>query len=228
MHVTPGEAVTDEGKDRINQTTDCSATFFDNNNNNNDDGRKHSSSSCSPSPPDWTSSTDLHQHHRLSRPSCRRNIMKDKNECTGCRRSIFERYFLFVGDQRFHVSCLKCIVCHVSLDTEVSCFSRDGKIYCKQDYYRLVLLSFTKNFCSFPPSLPTLSSHPLNVLSHNLTERSVIGTLFFLCPRISSMHTFSHPIFVVHDWFAVSFVLITRSVSHEKRRVISSDPLLEE
>ncbi|CAL1537806.1 unnamed protein product [Lymnaea stagnalis] len=32
--------------------------------------------------------------------------------------------------------CLTCSDCHFRLDSELTCFARDGNIYCKTDYYR--------------------------------------------------------------------------------------------
>lgn len=64
-------------------------------------------------------------------------------ECAGCGLGITDRYYLFAVDQHWHVSCLKCDSCQVSLDSEVSCFTREGKIFCKADYYRYVDLNPT-------------------------------------------------------------------------------------
>lgn len=43
-------------------------------------------------------------------------------------------------DKRWHASCLQCYACRQPLDRESSCYSRDGNIYCKSDYYRWALL----------------------------------------------------------------------------------------
>jgi hypothetical protein len=67
-------------------------------------------------------------------------------DCAGCGQGIRDRYYLFAVDQNWHVSCLKCHSCHVSLDSEVSCFTKEGKIFCKQDYFRWVLKSDAKNW----------------------------------------------------------------------------------
>ncbi|KAH7636631.1 lim/homeobox protein lhx9-like protein [Dermatophagoides farinae] len=65
-------------------------------------------------------------------------------ECAGCGSHIFDRYYLSAVDQHWHVSCLKCSQCKVNLQAEPSCFSRDGLIFCKSDYYRL----FTMRRCN--------------------------------------------------------------------------------
>ncbi|XP_035230673.1 LIM/homeobox protein Lhx2-like [Stegodyphus dumicola] len=57
--------------------------------------------------------------------------------CAGCGGSICDRYYLLAVDRQWHVSCLTCCQCKVQLDSELTCFSRDGHIYCKEDYYRM-------------------------------------------------------------------------------------------
>ncbi|XP_055321215.1 LIM/homeobox protein Lhx9-like [Sitodiplosis mosellana] len=57
--------------------------------------------------------------------------------CGGCGRSIRDRFYLLAADRSWHGSCLRCFRCSQPLDSELSCFARDGNIYCKEDYYRL-------------------------------------------------------------------------------------------
>lgn len=63
----------------------------------------------------------------------------ESSTCAGCGLLIQDRYVLLALDRRWHSSCLKCSECSSSLDSQVSCFTRNGKIYCKSDYYRLVI-----------------------------------------------------------------------------------------
>lgn len=56
--------------------------------------------------------------------------------CAGCGRRISDRYYLFAVERRWHSSCLQCCQCRRTLDGEITCFARDGNIYCKKDYYR--------------------------------------------------------------------------------------------
>lgn len=58
--------------------------------------------------------------------------------CAGCGLRISDRFYLQAVDRRWHASCLQCSHCRQGLDGEVTCFSRDGNIYCKKDYYRWV------------------------------------------------------------------------------------------
>lgn len=57
--------------------------------------------------------------------------------CAGCGLRITDRYYLSAVDRRWHATCLQCCQCRNALDGEITCFSRDGNIYCKKDYYRL-------------------------------------------------------------------------------------------
>ncbi|XP_050312113.1 LIM/homeobox protein Lhx9-like isoform X2 [Anthonomus grandis grandis] len=57
--------------------------------------------------------------------------------CAGCRLKITDRYYLQAVERRWHVQCLQCCQCRNTLDGDITCFSRDGNIYCKKDYYRL-------------------------------------------------------------------------------------------
>lgn len=56
--------------------------------------------------------------------------------CAGCGGRIHDRYYLLAVDRQWHAHCLKCCECKLPLDTELTCFARDGNIYCKEDYYR--------------------------------------------------------------------------------------------
>ncbi|XP_063235162.1 LIM/homeobox protein Lhx9-like isoform X2 [Bacillus rossius redtenbacheri] len=58
-------------------------------------------------------------------------------KCSGCGQRIADRYYLLAVDRRWHAACLRCCQCRRALDSEVTCFARDGSIYCKRDYQRL-------------------------------------------------------------------------------------------
>ncbi|RLU20746.1 hypothetical protein DMN91_007359 [Ooceraea biroi] len=57
--------------------------------------------------------------------------------CGGCGREIAERWYLSVAGRAWHCGCLQCCHCRIPLAAQLSCFARDGNIYCKEDYYRL-------------------------------------------------------------------------------------------
>lgn len=61
--------------------------------------------------------------------------------CGGCGREIAERWYLRAADRAWHCGCLRCCHCRVPLAAELTCFARDGNIYCKEDYYRLFAVS---------------------------------------------------------------------------------------
>ncbi|XP_035246020.1 LIM/homeobox protein Lhx2-like [Anguilla anguilla] len=56
--------------------------------------------------------------------------------CAGCEGKISDRYYLLAVDKQWHMRCLKCCECKLSLASELSCFSKDSNIFCKEDYYR--------------------------------------------------------------------------------------------
>jgi LIM homeobox protein 2/9 len=58
--------------------------------------------------------------------------------CAGCGCKIADRYFLQAVERQWHAACLRCADCHLPLDAQLTCFARDGQIFCKDDYHRLV------------------------------------------------------------------------------------------
>lgn len=53
--------------------------------------------------------------------------------CAGCDRPILDRFLLNVLDRAWHVRCVQCTDCNVTLTDK--CFSRDGKLYCRNDFF---------------------------------------------------------------------------------------------
>lgn len=56
--------------------------------------------------------------------------------CAGCGGKIADRYYLLAVDKQWHLRCLKCCECKLALESELTCFAKDGSIFCKEDYYR--------------------------------------------------------------------------------------------
>ena len=55
----------------------------------------------------------------------------------GCGGSITDQFIMRVApDLEWHAACLKCAECACHLDETCTCFVREGKTYCKQDYLR--------------------------------------------------------------------------------------------
>ncbi|XP_021947721.1 LIM/homeobox protein Lhx9 [Folsomia candida] len=57
--------------------------------------------------------------------------------CFGCGHPIVARYYVSAMNSTWHNECLKCHLCHAVLSDEPTCFEKDHKILCKQDYHRL-------------------------------------------------------------------------------------------
>ncbi|XP_044162441.1 LIM homeobox transcription factor 1-beta isoform X4 [Bufo gargarizans] len=55
--------------------------------------------------------------------------------CEGCQRPISDRFLMRVNESSWHEECLQCTVCQQPLTT--SCYFRDRKLFCKQDYQQL-------------------------------------------------------------------------------------------
>ena len=97
-----------------------------------------------------TSSHHHHRFHQQQQSSSRdSDDVSSPADCAGCGGCILDRYYLLAVDRRWHTSCLKCVHCKISLDSEVSCFTREGRIYCKDDYYKWVFL-LTSFFSGYP------------------------------------------------------------------------------
>jgi len=54
--------------------------------------------------------------------------------CTHCDKPILDKYVLTVLEAPWHPNCVRCSDCGAGLDEK--CFSREGKIYCREDFYR--------------------------------------------------------------------------------------------
>ncbi|KAL4617448.1 LIM/homeobox protein Lhx5-like [Arapaima gigas] len=54
--------------------------------------------------------------------------------CAGCEQPILERFLLSVLDKVWHGRCVRCSDCRCRLTDR--CFSRDGRIYCRNDFFR--------------------------------------------------------------------------------------------
>ena len=61
-----------------------------------------------------------------------------KHVCFGCNLPIVDRFLSNVLDKLWHDRCIRCCECKVVLKDK--CFSRDFKLYCKQDFYRYVFI----------------------------------------------------------------------------------------
>nr|QRF78343.1 Lhx1/5 [Phoronopsis harmeri] len=55
-------------------------------------------------------------------------------QCAGCDCPILDRFLLNVLDRAWHAKCVQCSDCKNPLTEK--CFSRDGKLYCRNDFFR--------------------------------------------------------------------------------------------
>ena len=70
-------------------------------------------------------------------------------DCAACFRPIRDRFILKVLDKPWHPACVRCALCQKLLDEK--CFYREGKMYCRDDFYRYdyFLIRFFFTFCSW-------------------------------------------------------------------------------
>ena len=70
------------------------------------------------------------------------NIVNDNSSeiaaavCAGCNLRIVDKFYLNALDSKWHTSCLKCSECGMELESQISCYERDGLILCREDYLR--------------------------------------------------------------------------------------------
>ncbi|CAG7829482.1 unnamed protein product [Allacma fusca] len=64
-------------------------------------------------------------------------LKEEDGLCGGCGLLIKDRFYVLAVDKQWHNDCLKCTTCGDLLYNQITCFSKDGHIYCKDDYYRL-------------------------------------------------------------------------------------------
>lgn len=68
--------------------------------------------------------------------------------CAACALPIRDRYLLQCLDRYWHVQCLKCQVCKVTLsDLGEKCFTRDSMIMCRDDYFKMYGSRYTGGKC---------------------------------------------------------------------------------
>ncbi|XP_029195579.1 LIM homeobox transcription factor 1-beta-like isoform X6 [Acropora millepora] len=68
--------------------------------------------------------------------SCGQNgSQRRMNVCTGCQEPIEDRFVMKVMEEPWHENCLQCCICRITLSR--SCFSKDRKLYCRNDYEKM-------------------------------------------------------------------------------------------
>ncbi|KAL7646817.1 UNVERIFIED_CONTAM: hypothetical protein RMT77_002073 [Armadillidium vulgare] len=54
--------------------------------------------------------------------------------CAGCQKPITGKFLVTVLERTWHAECVRCSDCGCSLTDK--CFSREGKLFCRQDFFR--------------------------------------------------------------------------------------------
>ncbi|KAM3179427.1 hypothetical protein ACTXT7_000638 [Hymenolepis weldensis] len=73
--------------------------------------------------------------------------------CFGCGAAIYDPFIMHVQpDLKWHGRCLKCHKCERGLSDQTSCFVRNGKPYCREDYCKYVWVCVNLKFVFFEPS----------------------------------------------------------------------------
>lgn len=54
--------------------------------------------------------------------------------CVGCARPISDRFVMTVLEQTWHSRCVQCADCSAHLSDR--CYAKDGKLYCKPDFFK--------------------------------------------------------------------------------------------
>ncbi|KAG7455596.1 LIM/homeobox protein Lhx1-like [Solea senegalensis] len=60
--------------------------------------------------------------------------MQTMFQCSSCDKPIVDRFLLKVLDRPWHIKCVQCTDCKCTLTEK--CFSREGRLYCKNDFFR--------------------------------------------------------------------------------------------
>lgn len=69
--------------------------------------------------------------------------------CSSCDLSIDDPYYLMIVNHSWHLSCLKCSDCGILLEKEKKCFTKNGQIFCKNDYIKYIIYSIQFNIKIF-------------------------------------------------------------------------------
>lgn len=57
--------------------------------------------------------------------------------CAGCNKPILDKFLLNVLERAWHAHCVRCCECLQPLTDK--CFSREAKLYCRNDFFRWVV-----------------------------------------------------------------------------------------
>ncbi|WKY15083.1 hypothetical protein Q1695_000529 [Nippostrongylus brasiliensis] len=58
----------------------------------------------------------------------------EESVCAVCGYEIKDQFLLRVMADSFHECCLRCVACNQNLSNNPTCFSKDGRLYCREDH----------------------------------------------------------------------------------------------
>ncbi|OZC05006.1 LIM domain protein [Onchocerca flexuosa] len=54
--------------------------------------------------------------------------------CVSCMIPITDQHYLLMNEQNWHYECLRCYLCHCSLQSASTCYYKNGMVLCRNDY----------------------------------------------------------------------------------------------
>ncbi|CAJ0609590.1 unnamed protein product, partial [Cylicocyclus nassatus] len=61
-------------------------------------------------------------------------VRLEESVCAVCGYEIKDQFVLRVMSDSFHECCLRCVACNQNLSNNPTCFSKDGRLYCREDH----------------------------------------------------------------------------------------------
>ena len=127
--------------------------------------------------------------------------------CSACEKPILDKYVLTVLEKPWHPNCVRCVDCGYILNEK--CFSRDGKIYCKIDFYRFVV-TMCSEFLLAPNTSPTITDlQDLNSIEQFyrwITMKLFPTRNFYSFYQIKTWNGFELFFYTVHEIFVHNYV----------------------
>ena len=77
---------------------------------------------------------DNSNNNNIDRMSMEQQSLPSPHICASCEKPILDEFLSSVLDKWWHESCLKCAECKAQLSE--TCYSREGKTFCREDFYR--------------------------------------------------------------------------------------------
>ncbi|XP_053549690.1 LIM homeobox transcription factor 1-alpha-like [Bombina bombina] len=83
--------------------------------------------------------------------------LEHKRMCEGCQRLICDRFLLRISNLLWHEQCAQCCACKEPLES--SCFYRNKKLYCREDYEKLFVVKCESCLDPIAPSELVMRAH---------------------------------------------------------------------